>query len=114
MIAGISGETCRGGKQLVAFAEKIAKLQQAAPASPPEPVAGLAAEARSVGQRLADVAVRLGLIEIARQAEQLLVLAERLGAIESGGADSPEKTASQTRVLIAQIPVSKSAAWALS
>ncbi len=107
MIAGISGETSAAGKQLVAFAEKIAKLQQAAPASPPEPVAGLAAEARSLGQHLADVAVRLGLIEIARQAEQLLVLAERLGAIESGGRDSPEKTASQTRVLVAQIPVSE-------
>ena len=105
MIAGISGETSAAGKQLVAFAEKIAKLQQAAPASPPEPVAGLAAEARSLGQHLADVALRLGLIEVARQAEQFLVLADRLGAIESGGADSPEKTASQTRVLLAQIPV---------
>lgn len=107
MIAGISGETSAAGRQLVAFAEKIAKLQQDAAAAGPEPAAGLAAEARALGQRLADVAVRFGLIEIARQAEQLLVLADQLGAIEAGGADSAEKAASQARGLVAQIPVAE-------
>lgn len=47
MIAGISGETSAAGRQLVAFAEKIAKLQQDAAAAGPEPAAGLAAEARA-------------------------------------------------------------------